>query len=145
MNPRAEPKTVAKQGGHAATCPKSASFGTTTFGRSKTNGVARPEGELAAEAAADAVAAARPPAVFASWTRGAPSTGKLFDAASASRRVLVPFVVGTFGALGSSALDSLKHIVTHYARRVKASREMLPNSPGPQALGNTVPFQQGAS
>ena len=42
---------------------------------------------------------------------------KLFDAASASRRVLVPFVVDTFGALGSSALDSLKHIITHYARR----------------------------
>ena len=35
-----------------------------------------------------------------------------------SRRVLASFAVGTFGALGSSALDSPKRIITRYARRI---------------------------
>lgn len=48
-------------------------------------------------------------------------SGGRATAYEAVRRVLVPFAVDIFGALGSSDLDSFKQIITHYARRMRLS------------------------
>ena len=44
--------------------------------------------------------------------------GKEFDPSNTSRRILVPFVVDSFGALGASALSALKQLIPHYGRRM---------------------------
>ena len=65
-------------------------------------------------------AAARSPGGWASEYEGVKRAkyGKEFDPSVTSRRVLVPFVVDSFGALGGSALTALKQLIPHYGRRM---------------------------